>query len=370
WSRFNQAVCALRFLYRVTLQRPDVVTMIPYGKKPKSLPAVLSPDEVRRLFDVITQPRLLLIVQLAYGAGLRVSEVVRLQVGDIDAARMVLHIRCAKGNKDRVVPLPPVLLDSWRQHWRQHRPETWLFAGQSRGTHLCIAQVQRLFGQALRAAGITKKAGMHTLRHSYATHLLEAGPDLASLQKLLGHHHLSTPNRYIHLPQVPFPRPVSPLDTPPAAPRPQGDTLVNPPRDAGPAWGGRDAGGGVTGPWRGAGRGRPACRPPALGGRMGECSWGGRRESFDTPGPNRHCPTCQGRQRAAWLEREAGYLLPVEYHHLVFTLPQTLRPLTREQPRLIYGLLFESARQAGPQLAPHPKDPAPQPPLLPALPPL
>jgi len=217
WSRFNQAVCALRFLYRVTLQRPDVVTMIPYGKKPKSLPAVLSPDEVRRLFDVITQPRLLLIVQLAYGAGLRVSEVVRLQVGDIDAARMVLHIRCAKGNKDRLVPLPPVLLDSLRQHWRQHRPETWLFAGQSRGTHLCIAQVQRLFGQALRAAGITKKAGMHTLRHSYATHLLEAGTDLASLQKLLGHNHLSTTMRYIHLRQVPLQRTVSPLDTLPAA---------------------------------------------------------------------------------------------------------------------------------------------------------
>src|SRR5262249_43515257 len=176
---------------------------IPYGKKPKTLPAVLSPDEVRRLFDVITQPRLLLIVQLAYGAGLRVSEVVRLQVGDIDAARMVLHIRCAKGNKDRLVPLPPALLDKLRQHWRQHRPKTWLFAGQSRGTHLCIAQVQRLFGQALRAAGITKKAGMHTLRHSYATHLLEAGTDLGRLHNLLGHDQPFTDIQYTHPPPLP-----------------------------------------------------------------------------------------------------------------------------------------------------------------------
>jgi site-specific recombinase XerD len=191
--------------------------MIPYGKKPKALPAVLSPDEVRRLFDVITQPRLLLIVQLAYGAGLRVSEVVRLQVGDIDAARMVLHIRCAKGRKDRLVPLPPVLLEGLRQHWRQTRPKTWLFAGQSRDTHLSIAQVQRLFGQARMAAGITKKASMHTLRHSYATHLLEAGTDLASLQKLLGHNHLSTTMRYIHLRQMPLRGTTSPLDTLPAA---------------------------------------------------------------------------------------------------------------------------------------------------------
>jgi site-specific recombinase XerD len=223
WSRFNQAVSALRFFYGTTLHRPDVVVMIPYGKKPKPLPCVLGTDEVARLFAAVSNPRDLIVLQTTYAAGLRVSEVVGLQVGDIDAARMFLHIRCAKGRKDRLVPLSVVLLGGLRDYWRQYRPALWLFPGQNPGEHLSIGMVQRFCRQAMAAAGITKKASMHTLRHSYATHLLEAGTDLATLQKLLGHNSLSTTLRYTHIRQPLLQRVRSPLDTLLGLSAPSGD---------------------------------------------------------------------------------------------------------------------------------------------------
>jgi site-specific recombinase XerD len=224
WSRFNQVVSALRFLYRVTLQRPDTVVMIPYGKKPKSLPAVLSRDEVRCLFDSsVKVPWFLMLLQTTYACGLRLGEVLRLRISDIDSARMVIHIHCAKGRKDRLMPLSPALLALLRHYWRQYRPRTWLFPGRHSGKPLNHGSVQRLFRDFLRATGITKKASMHTLRHSYATHLLEAGCNLATLQKLLGHNQLSTTLRYTHLEQSHLQLTGSPLDTllsfssPPAA---------------------------------------------------------------------------------------------------------------------------------------------------------
>ena len=213
WSRFNQAVAALRFLYAVTLRRPDVVTMIPYGKKPKTIPAVLSRDEVTRLFQAVANPRYRLLLQTAYAAGLRVSEVVALQVTDIDSQRMLLHIHAAKGHKDRLVPLSALLLEQLREYWRRYRPRRWLFPGQAPDTPLSIGQVQRICRRAVRAAGITKKASMHTLRHSYATHLLESGTGLATLQKLLGHNRLSTTLRYTHIQQPHLQQVRSPLDT-------------------------------------------------------------------------------------------------------------------------------------------------------------
>jgi integrase/recombinase XerD len=213
WSTFNQAVCALRFLYGVTLQRPGLVQMIPYGKKPKTLPAVLSQDEVRRLFDAVADGRRRLLLQATYACGLRVSELVRLKVNDIDSQRMVLHIRHGKGRKDRLVPLSALLLERLRGYWRQHRPKHWLFPGRTPAGHISNAAVQRLCQQAVAAAGLTKKASMHTLRHSYATHLLEAGVDLPTLQKLLGHNNISTTLRYTHVQQSHLCSAGSPLDT-------------------------------------------------------------------------------------------------------------------------------------------------------------
>jgi site-specific recombinase XerD len=218
WSRFNQVVSALRLLYAITLRRADMVPLIPYGKRPKVLPVVLSPDEVRRLFAVVTDPFYLLILQTSYAAGLRVSEVVRLRVTDIDAGRMVLHIRCAKGHKDRLVPLSKLLLQRLRQYWQKYRPRDFLFPGQSGTAPISIGQVQRICRQAVRASGIRKKASMHTLRHSYATHLLESGVNLVTLQKLLGHSQISTTVGYTHVEQAHLLKTGSPLDTLPIAP--------------------------------------------------------------------------------------------------------------------------------------------------------
>src|SRR5262249_10588171 len=200
-----------------------------YGKKPKPLPAVLSADEVARLFAAVNNPRDRMILQTAYACGLRVSEVVRLQVGDVDSSRMTLHVRAAKGRKDRFVPLSAVLLDRLRAYCPECRPRTWPLAGGRPGGHLSAASIQRTCKRAVRACGISKKASMHTLRHSYATHLLEGGADLATLQKLLGHNQISTTLRYAHVSQQHLQRAVSPLDTLPGLPaRSGGDECPTP----------------------------------------------------------------------------------------------------------------------------------------------
>jgi integrase/recombinase XerD len=199
WSLFNQAVCALRFLYRTTLQAPFPVDMIPYGKKPKTLPDVLSRAEVARLFALVPQPLERLLLQTTYACGLRASEVLALKVTDIDSSRMLLWVRHGKGNKDRAVPLSPALLNALRDHWRRRRPTAWLFPGQSPNGQRSLGGLQRVCRRAVLAAGFTKKASLHTLRHSYATHLLEAGVDLLTIQRLLGHRDLQTTARYVHL---------------------------------------------------------------------------------------------------------------------------------------------------------------------------
>ena len=199
WSVFNQAVCALRLFYGLTLKAPFAVAMIPYGKKPKSLPAVLSRDEVARLFACVPQPIERLMLQTAYACGLRASELLGLQVADIDSSRMLLWVRRGKGNKDRAVPVSAALLEVLRNHWRQHRPGTWLFAGRTPSGQRSLGGLQRVCRRAVLAAGITKKASLHTLRHSYATHLLESGVDLVTIQRLLGHRDLHTTARYLHL---------------------------------------------------------------------------------------------------------------------------------------------------------------------------
>jgi site-specific recombinase XerD len=199
WSAFNQAVCALRFLYGVTLRAPFPVTMIPYGKKPKSLPAVLSRQEVVQLLARVPQPTERLILQTTYACGLRASEVLHLRVADIDSSRMLVWVRHGKGAKDRGVPLSPALLEALRAHWRRRRPTTWLFPGQTPTGQRSLGALQRVVRRAVLAAGFTKKVSLHTLRHSYATHLLEAGVDLLTIQRLLGHRDLQTTARYIHL---------------------------------------------------------------------------------------------------------------------------------------------------------------------------
>jgi site-specific recombinase XerD len=199
WSSFNQAVCALRFLYGITLGRPEQLPMIPFGKRPKTLPSVLSPAEVLRLLDAAEPGRDRVLLQIAYGCGLRLSELIHLRVGDIDSARLVIQVRQGKGAKDRLVPLSVRLLEELRAYWRMQRPRTWLFPGKKPGQPISDGNVQRRFGRLVKQVGLSKHCSMHTLRHSYATHLLEAGVDLLTLKALLGHTSLQTTARYLHV---------------------------------------------------------------------------------------------------------------------------------------------------------------------------
>ena len=199
WSLFNVVVASLRFFYGTTLGRAEVVPMLPYGKRRRSIPAVLSVEEVRALFDAAAPGRDRILLQTAYACGLRIRELVHLQVVDIDSARMLVVVRQGKGNKDRSVPLSAKLLEELRWQWRSHRSRPWLFPGQTADRHLHPSNVQRMFQRALRQAGIAKRATPHTLRHSFATHLLEAGVDVVTVQRLLGHGSLSTTAHDLHV---------------------------------------------------------------------------------------------------------------------------------------------------------------------------
>lgn len=253
WSRFNQAACALRFFYRHVLGRPEVVPFVPFARKPRSLPVVLAPAEVRRLLAAVPPGRNRLMFRIAYGCGLRLNEVLHLRAADIDPARRLLWVRRGKGGHDRAVPLPDQLLAELRAYGEHHRPADWLFPGRG-GRPLHGVVLQRAIHLARRAAGLRKVATCHTLRHCYATHLLEAGTDLPTLQRLLGHRHLATTLGYLHLRAERLPGIRSPLDLPDDSGTPAGDGPTDrragrrgagvrgraggpPPADAGPAAG-------------------------------------------------------------------------------------------------------------------------------------
>jgi integrase/recombinase XerD len=199
FSLLNQVTAGLRFFYAVTLGRPDVVHKIAYGKRPRKLPTILAPDEVTRLFDAAANDRDRTLLRTDYALGLRISELVALRLDDIDAARGLVAVRQGKGAKDRLVPLSPRLLEELRAYWRRYRPRPWLFAGARPGGHLSVGGVQRLVRRVAQRAGLGKPLSLHTLRHSYATHLLEAGCDLLTIQRLLGHKDLKTTSRYLHV---------------------------------------------------------------------------------------------------------------------------------------------------------------------------
>jgi integrase/recombinase XerD len=213
FSYFNMIVAALRFLYTVTLERDWAVPRLPYQKKARRLLAVLSPEEVRRFLDAVPDPKMRTVLVTAYAAGLRVFEVVALRPGDIDSQRMVLRVARGKGRKERLVMLSPRLLELLRAYWKIERPSgEWLFPGQETGRHISIRGVQHACQMAREAAGIGKHVTLHTLRHSFATHLLEAGTDLCTIQLLLGHRSLSTTARYLHVATSTVCAAASPLD--------------------------------------------------------------------------------------------------------------------------------------------------------------
>lgn len=213
WGAFNVAVCALRFLYRVTLARDWRVVSIPYPRRPRKLPVVLSLEEVDQFFSAIQNLRYRAVLMTAYAAGLRISEVSRLKVADIDSSRMVIRVEQGKGRKDRYVMLSPRLLVLLRTYWKAERPSTWLFPS-PRHPELPISTAA--IAEACRAArycsGLKKPVTIHLLRHSFATHLLEAGTDLRTIQLLLGHRSLATTAVYTHVARSKVCATESPLD--------------------------------------------------------------------------------------------------------------------------------------------------------------
>lgn len=201
YSSINQASCAFRFLFERVLKRPNARFDIPMAKVPKRLPQILSREEVARLIGAANSLRGRTLLMTTYAAGLRVSEVCALQVADIESApdRMCLKVRQGKGSQDRYTLLSPRLLDCLRAYWRVARPACWLFANPAGTAPINLTTAQRIYCAARDAADIPPEGGIHTLRHCFATHLLEAGVDLPTLQRLLGHGHISTTMRYLHL---------------------------------------------------------------------------------------------------------------------------------------------------------------------------
>jgi len=212
-ATLSMYVNALKFLYNVTLKRPEAVQGLAYPKRPKTLPVILSPEDVLRVLAAIRSVKYKAIIATAYAAGLRISEVCALRVSDIDSQRRRLHIRAGKGKKDRYVMLGESLLALLRQYYQAARPQgESLFPGQKPQRPISTTAVSLVLRKVVRQTGLSKKVTMHTLRHCFATHLLEAGTDIRILQVLLGHSSIRTTLRYTHITDRLVQKLVSPLD--------------------------------------------------------------------------------------------------------------------------------------------------------------
>jgi integrase/recombinase XerD len=196
WTHINQVACALRFFYGITLGQKEAFERIISGKEPEKLPPVLSSEEVVRFLEAVPGLRNQVALATAYAAGLRIGEVVRLKVAAIDSRRMLLLVENGKGGRDRYAMLSPRLLEMLRAYWKRARPSLWLFPGQEPGSHVSVGALQSACRAARRRARIGKRVTAHSLRHSFATHLLESGTDIRIIQVLLGHTHLDTTARY------------------------------------------------------------------------------------------------------------------------------------------------------------------------------
>jgi site-specific recombinase XerD len=213
WSSCNIAVNALKFCYHVTLKRPQAQFEIPRPRQPQKLPQILAREEVARLIELTPNPKHRALLMTTYGAGLRVSELCQLKVSDIDSARMTIRVEQGKGAKDRYTLLSPRLLRELRRYWALHRPKQWLFsAAREPDRPISTTTAQKIFYAAKRRAGIGKDCGIHGLRHAFATHLLEAGVDIHTIQRLMGHGHISSTLRYFHLARKHLAATTSPLE--------------------------------------------------------------------------------------------------------------------------------------------------------------
>lgn len=212
WSWYNVQVCGIRFFYRVTLARDWVIAHVPYGRRPTRIPVILSRDEVTRFFEAIDEPMFRVLLMTIYAAGLRVSEALALRPTDIDSERMLILVREGKGRKQRLAPLSRTLLDDLREYYRAYRPQTHLFFGRTPEVPVAERTLRAACQRARLAAGIRRTFTIHDLRSSFATHLLEAGVDIRTIQVILGHADLGTTERYVRVRENLISATQSPLD--------------------------------------------------------------------------------------------------------------------------------------------------------------
>ena len=367
-------ICALRFFCRYVLKRRDVREDLPYPKERHRLPVVLSPDEVQRLIAGAKNLYHRTLLLTLYGAGLRRSEACQLKVRDIDSQRMVLRVEQGKGGRDREIPLSPTLLAALREYYRWMRPKTYLFPGTRNGWRADAPITTKVIWEAVRLAarkaGIDKRVTPHTLRHTYATHLLEAGADLRTIQLLLGHADLSHTTVYLHLSRRHLHAAPNPLEQlhvtpPPVVPRSrlQAETAAVVSRPAVEVADVLHAQGQHfldQHPWlsvqqRTVLRALTRCRTAALGGHVDQCGACGHRAISYNSCRNRHCPKCQAQARDRWLAARERELLDVPYVHVVFTLPHALLPLGYRNATQLYTWLFQASAATLREVAANPR---------------
>jgi site-specific recombinase XerD len=222
-SSRQQIRCGLRFFYDVTVRRPQACLTVPVARQPQKLPEILSREEVSRIIDATRTLRERLLLMLAYGGGLRVSEVVHLRWGDLDRDRGLIRVEQGKGNKDRYTVLPRCAVETLDRYRKVYPPTSERIFPPRRAPHrdLDVSVVQKIYGGAKRAAGVAKHGGIHALRHAFATHTLELGCDLPTLQRMLGHGDIHTTMRYLHVSTGTMAQRVSPLDQLGLAPPPR-----------------------------------------------------------------------------------------------------------------------------------------------------
>ena len=317
------------------------MTQIPRVKKAQKLPVVISREEIKKLLAVTTNLKFKTMFMVAYSAGLRVNEITHLKVFDIDSRQMQILVREGKGKIDRYSLLSEVILKFLRQYWKQYRPDVWLFPGKIPGQPMSNRAFQDAFQKARKKSGINTRASLHSLRHSFATHLLENGTDIVRIQHLMGHARIGTTTLYLHLAKSRILEVKSPLDSLLEEDK-DGLELQDVFQQFGQAYRQNHS---LPLNQLKTIKAIESCRTAGQGGHIDECdSCGHVRVSYNSC-RNRHCPKCQGLAKEQWLLERERDLLNIGYFHVVFTGPDSLNPLALQNQKVFYSLLFKAASE-------------------------
>ena len=360
---FNSRLTVLSFFYSATCLRPEMKRHMRYQRAAKKIPVVLSAAEVARILEAAPGPglRYRAAFSVAYGGGLRASEVTHLKVGDIDSDRMLIRVEQGKGRKDRHVMLSPSLLELLRDHYREARPAGWLFPGRNRVDPISTRQFNRAFGVACDFAEIKKKVSPHTLRHSFATHLLDRHPGDPGAPRSRQAGDDDDLHQGGDQDDQGRDQPARSAGPPGGEPRLSRVSMPRPKlevadifRAHGPAYR-REQAGHLNLLQLKVMSAVENCRTAALGGHVAVCTKCGHEHVAYNSCRNRHCPKCQGATAREWMQARIEDLLPVEYFHVVFTLPSQVADIAYQNKATVYHLLFKASAQTLLTIAADPK---------------